>query len=523
MSFALRRPGRPARAPPVSADALSVAGAPKAQQAAFAVQFSDIARNAKPVDVIDNGRRLSVIERCASYYVRAGTSEGVSEIVFPQVVAVLGAVEITATDAAAVGYPVRKAARRGRYYLLPDPGRAGELVDELAQLGIRREVSISRWAWGTPSEVQTVTRGREVWTLCPRHDDHDPSCQINASGLAYCYACGCVVGRAALTGPDTASFSLLLRREEAAPATPLLPPPGVHVCPCPGPTSILPYSSLLACAAGRPGFLRPAPGRTTGVRVFDAAGRVTGESAPMSRGLVLGRRFGDGIKGKQGRFARSYSSKHDLLDLLRSAQQRDAGPGAYGRGLEADAAHCRSGLADHRHFLPDRYVGLDEQAHQSVRSFARTTATKEIEVLAPEGFESVATRWVGGDLDKFDRAPVNDSTLVEAAKVIERYAEGHRFYSGRVGVVRTSHLGVQVVLELSRTRFDPEAFYADRHVQAVFAATDAVCLQAVRDAGFEGGHADPTVHAPGRYVRRPGPRKTKQGTVYVSRLVYASP
>lgn len=519
-----RAAGAPSRDPPASADAAAVLALPRSQRAAAVEVVSDLARNARPVDAIDRGRRCAAIERCARYYTPSGTmSEGVAEVVFPQVLALVGAREISAREAEAVGFPVRRAGRRGRHYLLPDPSRPAELLAALDRLGLRREVSISSCTWGDPVQVATVTRGRATWTTCPCHDDRDPSCQINDSGLAYCYACARVVGRAVRTSADTASFSILLRREGPPPAPRLVPTTGVHDCPGTGSASDLPYSTVMACAAGSPGTLRPAGGSPTGARVLDAAGLVLGESTPMARGLVLGRRFGDGPRQRAGRFARSYSSKRDLLDLLRSAQRRDAGPGARGRALEAEAAHERSGLADHRHFLPDRYVGLDEQAHRSVRSFARSTATRDVEVLVPDDFGPVATRWVGVDLDGFERAPVGDAALVLAAREIERAAEASPFFSGRVGVVRTSHLGVQVVLELARTRLDPEAFYQDRHVRAVLEATDALCLRAVRDAGFEGGHADPTVHAPGRYVRRPGPRKTKQGTAFVSRLAYASP
>jgi hypothetical protein len=185
--------------------------------------------------------------------------------------------------------------------------------------------------------------------------------------------------------------------------------------------------------------------------------------------------------------------------------------------------HAQSSLTDHRHFLPDLYVSLDLHAHAAVREFPTMIGGKQAYLAKPEGFTYAVSDYVGGDYDAFTAAPVSDDALIEVGKRIEAAMERHPCFSGRIAVVRTSHLAFQVVFQLACARRDLDAFYADRDVRAMLAALDEMCLREARDVGYVGGHADPTVHAAGRYVRRPGPRKTKQGTVYVSRLVYATP
>lgn len=527
-----RKAGRPARAPPVARDVDALLRLPKAQTWAAIEILTDLARNVRLVDRIDLGIRSGVIERCAAYYTPSGTmSVGVAETVFPRVMHLLGASQISRELAASLGYVVRRCdpgKSWGHFWLVPDPARSRALLTGLATRGWAR-ISMSRHAYADPIEVPSVVRGRTRWILCPCHDDHDPSAQVNASGVVYCYACARVVGRAGHLGPDAVVFSAIVRSvvepDRALPRPNA--PVGVPYYPGPRPALSLCYSTVIAQSAGSPGPAPTSGGRPTGQRWEDRNG-TTGLREPMATGILLGRRFGDPNDPRRkgtGAFRRSFSSARDLLDALRTSDRMLAGPRAMDRATQADAAHATSTLRDHRHFLPDHYVALDRHAWTSVREICKGphTSGETMYLRIPETFAPAVTEWVGVDLDGFDAAPVGNETLSAAGERIRVALERHPCFTGRVGVVRTSHLGVQVVAQLSRARHDPSTFFADPHVRGMLGALDALCLAEVRAAGFEGGHADPTVHAPGRYVRRPGPRKTKQGSVYVSRLVFATP
>lgn len=513
--------------PAVDPDLHALTSLPKSQLRAALAMLADLAANARAVP---DGRY--VIERCAGYWCPSGSiPRAVAQLVFPFVYDLVRAKQISTKHAMTLDYTprvVKEGQRRGFHWLIAraEVERAGDLVEALEGLGYVVERRTSRL--GDPVLYQTTGRGKRTWMICPEHDDHAPSALVNPSGVVYCFGCARVVGMA-----EAANGGVMYRpvlRAAPAPATlPPAQPPRVETRPevsaAPLPPARGPYSPELAAEAGSPGLpprMNPLA-KPTGILIL-----LHGEMAqvcrvePMKIGFVLGRRFGDeGVtrKGRRG-LARSYSSCRDLLDVLRSAQRRDAGPGAWGRGLDAFARHERSGLRDHRGFLPDLYVSLDHHEHASVRTIQ---INEDTTVLQPDGFTARCGRWVGVDLDGFASAPASDKGLVAAAETIRGMLERHPCFTGRMGLVRTSDRGVQVVAELAETRWDLDGFYRDPHVQRMLAGLDRVSLDAVRAAGFEGGHADTTVHAPGRLVRRPGPRRTKSGTVFVARLVYATP
>jgi hypothetical protein len=540
------------RRPPVARDVDALLLLPKAQVWAVLEILTDFDRRAHRIDRKRFGRQGGVIERCGRYYTPSGTiSIGVADAVFRPLMALLGA---TATDnigAALLGFTCRRllpGQGYGDFWILPDPSLPRKLLTELSRRGWSR-VSLSRGEYAAPIDLPAIRRGGTLWTHCQDHDDRSPSAQVNPSGLVWCYACGRIVGRATPNATGV-SFSRLTGTTSGHPdastpsrSTPITP----GATPAPATlrgrrgvlnyggtrsTSNAAYSWVTASQAGSPGAL-PDPNplgygggpRPTGIRIEDEHGATVSLKEPMPYGRLLGRRYGDAnnLKRGQGVFKRGYSSVIDVIDLLRAAQRSLAGKGAMDRAIAADVEHAQSSLTDHRHFLPDLYVSLDLHAHAAVREFPKMIGGKQAYLAKPEGFTYAVSDYVGGDYDAFTAAPVSDDALIEVGKRIEAAMERHPCFSGRIAVVRTSHLAFQVVFQLACARRDLDAFYADRDVRAMLAALDEMCLREARDVGYVGGHADPTVHAAGRYVRRPGPRKTKQGTVYVSRLVYATP
>lgn len=487
------------------------------------------------------------IERAFGYWAPDETIPvSVARRVIPVVyVDLLGGEPISVEKARLLGHPLRVLGENegwGQHWVFPADAvdRAGEILAHLADLDILPDRSAGRRSRTGPAVMLPTHRaGRRTWILCPEHDDHTPSALVNPSGVVYCFACAQTVGFADLkiggvlfrplllssSSSSSSDFSDLPVRKDPPPGEVTDTTGGGSLLESTRPTANAPYSLLAVELAGAPGKApRHVPGtKPGGVIVVDEDRTWTVE--PMARGVVLARRYGDKGCTKRSKtgFTRSYSSKRDLLDILRVAQRQNAGPAAAERAIVMASVVARWKAPDHREFLPDAYVSLDVHAHASTRTFRLSRSAREAYAIQPQDFKTIAGRWVGVDLDGFTAWPDDDVGLVEAAKVIAAMLERHPVFSGRCALVRTSHGGVQIVAELAEYRHDLAGFYADPHVRQMLANLDTLCLDAVREAGFEGGHADPTVHAPGRYIRRPGPRLTKQGIPYVAHLVWSTP
>jgi hypothetical protein len=142
------------------------------------------------------------------------------------------------------------------------------------------------------------------------------------------------------------------------------------------------------------------------------------------------------------------------------------------------------------------------------------------DVRVPDRWEATHVRWVLADLDEFTAGPTSDSGLAQSGEALGRWAQRQPGLSGVVAVVRTSHLGVQVVFELDGPR--STQWHRTEEGVVLGAAVDAAALAAARAAGFEGGHADQAVHAAGRMMRRPGWRTDKRGELCRARLVHVT-
>lgn len=239
----------------------------------------------------------------------------------------------------------------------------------------------------------------------------------------------------------------------------------------------------------------------------------------MRIGFVTGKRSPRG-------FLRKMSTTLDLLDILRHAQSRNCSDRArdkvyrrvmnYQSIIEQREPWKEEGL---EYQIPDQFVSLH---HQYGTDYV--TPSKWHGHAYATRFEPVAVRWVGVDLD--DVRNLSSAKLADAAVAIERWCESRVELTGRMGMVRTSRTGVQVVVELAATRWKP-ATTATRPYDALGLGDlhdrlDAVCLEAVRATGATHGHADRSIRALGRYARLPGPR-VKDGEVEYATLIYASP
>lgn len=233
-------------------------------------------------------------------------------------------------------------------------------------------------------------------------------------------------------------------------------------------------------------------------------------------------------KKSPGWFRRTLSSQLDLLDILRRAQRRNCTEVEWTRAVNAELT-CMSRVEsdpnliyDLTDVLPDLYVTL----HHHIGIDWRETRWGG---LAPRSYKPAAVRWIGVDLDRLSglftgelekRTPLD---LTSAARAIERWCESRVELTGRIGFVRTSSTGVQVVAELAATRWTELANpYQDPALVRLHDQLDAVCLEAVRAAGATEGKIDRSIRAPGRYIRLPGPR-AKFNRPEFAELIYASP
>jgi len=308
-----------------------------------------------------------------------------------------------------------------------------------------------------------VLRGRHLMACCPWHNDNTPSMILNTnsdgcSGSGVCLSC---------TGVDGGPLRIYWRS----------------------------HDGLYAARHAR---------SRSGLQTVDAGtGTIQSNRVPIGRSVYLLGSLGC------GGMTRSGSKIDDLLVLLAYAEKR----GLSDRATDDAYSDHANGMG-----VPDSYVSTDPM----VPVGWRVINTRRGEVSIPDKWEPVSTRWVLADLDGFDDAPIGDASLARASISLEQWAQRHPGLSGRIGVVRTSHLGVQVIAELDSERDNPRAWYRSREAASITTSLDTMAMAMARDAGFVGGHADQCVHAAGRMMRRPGWRQDKGGQLCRSRLAYAT-
>lgn len=198
----------------------------------------------------------------------------------------------------------------------------------------------------------------------------------------------------------------------------------------------------------------------------------------------------------------------DLLDVLRVSDTRSQSDRVWGQAV-VDHHEGRE--------VGDRLVSLNRM----VPVEWKIVRTRRGSFRSPTRWEVTGTRWVMCDLDGFTDGPVGDGELELGGLDLERWAESHPLLTGRVGIVRTSHLGVQMVVELREVK-DPRRWWRTREGITFTEELDRVGMEITHAAGFAGGHPDQSVHNGGRLMRRPGWRVDKRGDLTRSRLVFAS-
>lgn len=389
-------------------------------------------------------------------------------------------------------------ARRAQHVLLS--GSALAAVERVAAWIVRthRIVPPNPAEWITLEEVSI--RGRTEVACCPWHDDRRPSLLLHdngdGTGHATCMRCVDNDGRRLTGFWRRTPTGIEIRRSSRS----RRPSRTIPVPPKRSRTETRYYLPVV-CGAVRD--------------VNDWTDLEVPHTRSVSRtaGLVNVTHAGVNDGGwTECRHRRS--TARSWLSLVRHADRQSCGPAGQ-RVLHSGIRDCVADPGrDQRQYLPDRYASV--HAMTPIRWLEIPVQGRTIRI--PVGFAPAAVSRVGIDLDGFEDAPIFHESLADIGPELDDLARGDPRLSGGLTVVRTSRLGVQVVLGLRRA-YDPAKFYRDPRVVQWLDDVEREVLAVVRSAGFKGGVADQSARGAGRLFRRPGPRWSRRGP-YLSRLVH---
>jgi hypothetical protein len=413
------------------------------------------------------------VESCPSYVATVeGCSRWAASLAWRLAQRVVGWLEASTAQARALGAPVRRVRWGTRY------GR--HLVLHAWQLSaLRAAAGVPAGAAGEllvdAGEALARLRGgaRTATVCCPLHGDRTPSLVLWASGGAQCMACQQQDG----TAPR---WAWLPAGEQVR----LLPASRTSTA-----SSCHQHNKSPQGAARVPSAQ---PGEPVGGHV--ARGQVrSGHTSALLRAHV----------GTSGRVAtwRTPGSRvaGGVLQALQHAEQVSSTPAAQHRANEA--ATFGAGLPA-RAVLPDRLL--------SVSTMGRAQGGGWATPMVPR-----CQQWVLVDVDDV-QLPEHTHALGPAlAAAVQVDGEA----SGRCAVVRTGPTGLQVWVELAHARHSAATWHQVPAVRSWHAALGERLLAVAHAHGAQGGHADASACAAGRFGRRPGWRLV-DGTPYRAHLLH---
>lgn len=585
-----RAPGRPRRVDELWS---AVSLLQKASASAILVVGLDIRTNVRQVHLPARGHGF-LIERTKRYYSAHGDlSEGAAEQALQILTHHLRMSKISIEELDRADVKVRKLRskqRHGQHLFVSGSALEDlqEVIERLPNYGITRP-STSRplRSLGNPIPLDPVRKGKNTMAICPLHEDHDPSLQLNISGLAWCYgSCGGAVGRwdhaedgsSALRPFVDGDAAMVRAASKWRPSRAQSPTSCSYVGTGSGeqPRSSelgssppRPYSATKAAMAGNPAvdpaqiYLGHYGGRAAVAKmpITEKIGRFNTPNRGLGAPRILSevREFGLVWGRKQTRYMRQQYERHmDLLDVLKSAERVSK---FANRITEANTAYWQA-KAEHRRLrlkgalktdrLPDQYVSRDYQQHTKLRKgWDQQVCDGVITHLMPSDFIAIATKWVLFDIDDIkipetDVKPVwsddetlnsviseidkiggegctGDKALLSFAGRVQKVVERHPDYTGRIAVIRTGPTGVQVIAELTVARWDPDALWQSKDFRAQVEALGQIVMDGLHDVGCAGGFLDPSAFAANRLMRRPSWRITKDDRLFRSRLIFSSP
>lgn len=212
------------------------------------------------------------------------------------------------------------------------------------------------------------------------------------------------------------------------------------------------------------------------------------------------------VDKKNGK-AKRRVSKTGLIDKIRRCEKRSRKDASWGNAV-AQLKETGS--------VVDTFLSIDQMKPSSYIKVIRG----ENEYYIPSKWKAESSRYILVDIDQFSSAP-GESSIDRALlqKKLKAISVNSHILSGKFIAIRTSLLGFQVVFELSGTVSAQNNWKKNKPVKQHLDMIDSECLQAFRQVGFKGGHADKSSHTVGRNVRAPGYRLDKKGELYRSKII----
>lgn len=391
-------------------------------------------------------------------------------------------VVLTAREASEKGVSLRKRPKGGLW------GQHLQVRAEVVAAAIRAcvnaKISTPHLALPDGEEwmaIQPQSRGRHLVACCPWHDDQNPSLimypnEDEQSGSAICMACTrdghkLTAYWRSHQGAYKIRLSRRLRDKESGLGTIHNPKSSAPPAPAPAPLPLVPPPS------------------------------------------------GAHLLWKIGAHGSHHPSRRGSLDeILRSTPSGEAEEWAALAGaskLETLGLEGARLQRASKRILPDLYVSLDEMKPKTWKENPRRPGS-----WLPDRWTPVRTTHVAVDLDGFSDAPWDSSKLQHQAQLLEELASLHPCLSGGVTITRTSHHGLQLIFRLKEEQH-PEWKRSPASID-LHETIEQWSLTAAHEAGFVGGHADPTARQAGRLIRRPGSRFDKHGNPFVSRVIHST-
>lgn len=397
------------------------------------------------------------VESCPSYLATVdGCTRWAAGLAWMLARRVVGWWEASTEQARALGVQLRRVkwgSRYGRHLVLND-WQLAALRAACGQTACPAQVVLE----GAEVLARFARGARTASVHCPMHDDSTPSLVLWANGGAQCMACQQGDGTAPrwawvargtqlhlLPANGTSTASALHQHNKS--------PHGAAQVPSAQPSG--PVGGHVVRGAVHSGnisaLLRAAVSRTGRILTWRTPGsRAAGGVLPA---LLL---------------AEAHSSTP-------AAQQRAQEAAVYGAGLPARAA------------LPDRLLSVSTMGRAAGASWSAPQVPR-------------CQQWVLVDLDDVQLPAQAQALGLALAATVRTDSEA----SGRCAVIRTSPTGVQVWVELQEARHSAAAWHQLPDVRAWHAALGARLLSTAREHGAQGGHADASACAAGRFGRRPG-------------------
>jgi len=347
-------------------------------------------------------------------------------------------------------------------------------------------------------EVLPEKAGSNWMCRCPFHDDHRPSMLLNwnsdmASGSAVCFACRGADGSylTAYWVKEDSKFMMSLSSRSQGSSCDNLNQYNIKTYKPHGQDKASQYKTF---GRVQNSDLANSLKGTACLSTLDVPKRKARTSRSKS---VIYRINGNSAK-------KSVASLH-LLESVRRHEARSLTDSAMYEALFELSTTDR---------VTDRFITVDDMVPREYREMSKG----DRKWYVPTSWKPDTSSFLLVDLDKFEHAPMSHS----AGELVDKMTESHPYLEPGCLIVRTSHLGAQVLLKLKSSFSARANWMSSEWGRSFIDEIDSKVLSAFHGSGFVGGYADKMVHTVGRNMRLPGYRLDKNECLYRSHIEHDS-